>query len=342
MPVTVRGVSYSSAAELEQELERLDEMQEAEVSDLRDRGRHAEADRRADAYAAESRRLQAALRELKAKQAAATPQPARPPAAPPTRPRSSPGRQPRSSTSARPRPRPSRPRPSGDLLDLFGPAGPAVEAGGSLVMEGLGLTLAIIALWYVLRPATAGASALESAGGGLVGGLHRLILPIDPLSGKGIAAAQASVDPAVQAAAADVAGAHAPPSSVSLPSPALGPVGPGPTVTRPSGRIVAMPGAPNFGLRVDAAYVPLVAWIESHFGVRATSLWRSRAHNAAVGGANQSDHLSGAVGDFVGTPAAMNRLAGWAKLAGFPFVETPAMSIAAGEGAHTHISFWRP
>lgn len=119
---------------------------------------------------------------------------------------------------------------------------------------------------------------------------------------------------------------------------------PGAPGFRRARRIVPLPG--HAGVRVDAGLVALVGWIERTFKVRATSGHRSPARNEAVGGADNSDHLDGLAVDFAGTTAAMRRLANWARLLPFAYVEfDPLPATRHGDpddhDDHVHISFFR-
>lgn len=90
------------------------------------------------------------------------------------------------------------------------------------------------------------------------------------------------------------------------------------------------------GVQVDSAIAPTVAQFISRFGVTPTSGYRSAAHNAAVGGATHSDHLSGDAVDFSGNPQALAALYAYAQ-GRFPYVEPMAQAKD-----HVHISLRRP
>lgn len=90
------------------------------------------------------------------------------------------------------------------------------------------------------------------------------------------------------------------------------------------------------GVPVDSRIAPEVAALVSRFGVTPTSGLRSAAHNAQVGGAQNSDHLRGDAVDFAGTPQEMSALYQWAQ-GRFPYVEPMAQAKN-----HVHISFRRP
>lgn len=105
----------------------------------------------------------------------------------------------------------------------------------------------------------------------------------------------------------------------------------------PGGTLAPVPDmiATRSGLQVDSAILPAVSRITQSFGVKVNSGYRSAEHNAAVGGAENSDHLRGDAVDFVGPPEAMQALYEWAQ-GKFPYVEP--MSQAHD---HVHISFLR-
>src|SRR2546430_2318830 len=75
MALKVRGRTYDSPAELADAIAELEELRDAEVDDLRERGADARADARADAYEADLHAMRASLREANEKAAAATEQP---------------------------------------------------------------------------------------------------------------------------------------------------------------------------------------------------------------------------------------------------------------------------
>lgn len=101
----------------------------------------------------------------------------------------------------------------------------------------------------------------------------------------------------------------------------------------PSKGIVGIPGT---SYQANSAIIPDVTSITRKFGVRVNSGYRSPEHNAEVGGAPHSDHLTGNAIDFVGTPQQMRALYQWAQ-GRFPYVEPWGQ---AG-GNHVHISFIR-
>jgi hypothetical protein len=89
------------------------------------------------------------------------------------------------------------------------------------------------------------------------------------------------------------------------------------------------------GVQVDPAIASQVQQIVSRFGVTPTSGYRSPQHNAAVGGAPASDHLSGDAVDFGGSPAQLAALYKYAQ-GRYPYVEPMAQARD-----HAHISFRR-
>ena len=94
-------------------------------------------------------------------------------------------------------------------------------------------------------------------------------------------------------------------------------------------------GIPGTSYQANSAIIPRVESIIKNFGVRVSSGYRSPEHNAEVGGAEHSDHLTGNAIDFAGTPEQMTRLYNWAQ-GKFPYIEP--MSQAKD---HVHISFIR-
>ena len=91
------------------------------------------------------------------------------------------------------------------------------------------------------------------------------------------------------------------------------------------------------GIQVDKALLPTVSQIVRQFGVKVNSGYRSPTHNAQVGGAPSSDHLSGNAVDFTGSQENMRRLYAWAQTQPFKYLE-PWDKAATG-GVHVHISF---
>lgn len=91
------------------------------------------------------------------------------------------------------------------------------------------------------------------------------------------------------------------------------------------------------GIQLQSNILGAAEQLAKQYGVKINSGYRSAAHNAAVGGAPHSDHLSGDAVDFTGSPAAMRALYNYAIKAGYAYVEPWAQ---AG-GNHVHISFAR-
>lgn len=91
------------------------------------------------------------------------------------------------------------------------------------------------------------------------------------------------------------------------------------------------------GIQVDPAIAPEVQSVVGQFGVHPTSGYRSPSHNAEVGGATHSDHLSGDAVDFGGSPQQLAALYAWALKQRFPYVEPMGQAKD-----HVHISFAGP
>lgn len=91
------------------------------------------------------------------------------------------------------------------------------------------------------------------------------------------------------------------------------------------------------GIQVDNSILPAVEQVAQQFGVKVNSGYRSAAHNAQVGGAEHSDHLTGDAVDFTGSPQQMAALQAWALKQKFPYVEPTSQT----HGSHVHISFRR-
>lgn len=124
------------------------------------------------------------------------------------------------------------------------------------------------------------------------------------------------------------------PTLTQRPEPA---VGANPATAGPS-RLTSVPTniAARPGIEVNSQIAPDVAQVANLFGVKVESGFRSAEHNAAVGGAENSDHLKGNAVDFVGSPQAMQHLYQWAQ-GKYPYVEPWDQS----GGNHVHISFIR-
>jgi len=106
-----------------------------------------------------------------------------------------------------------------------------------------------------------------------------------------------------------------------------------------SKKIVPVP--PQFatrgGISVTAPTLSQAEQLSRQFGVKINSGYRSPKHNAEVGGAPNSDHLSGNAVDFVGSPKAMRALYNYAQSHGYAYVEPWSQT----GGSHVHISFAR-
>lgn len=90
------------------------------------------------------------------------------------------------------------------------------------------------------------------------------------------------------------------------------------------------------GVDVNQQILPSVLSVAKAFDVQVNSGYRSPEHNASVGGAENSDHLSGDAVDFTGSPANMKALYTWAQ-GKFPYVEPWDQT----GGTHVHVSFLR-
>lgn len=94
--------------------------------------------------------------------------------------------------------------------------------------------------------------------------------------------------------------------------------------------------ATRAGIQLDAAVLPTADQIAQRFGVRINSGYRSPQHNAAVGGAAGSDHLTGDAVDYTGAPSQLAALYAWAQRQKFPYLEPMGQSRD-----HVHISLAR-
>lgn len=214
-------------------------------------------------------------------------------------------------------------------------AGDFTGSAGGLAVAIVGgiLGLLLLDLLVSSRGASIAGAGLRWSGGAL----QRLVSPSDPLTRPGSSTTSTPSAPAPATATGKAPANRSPGTSTRT---SWGADYGGPLYPTPAGRLVPIPGAA--GHTVDAAYSGFVGWIERQFGVVATSGYRDPAANAAAGGAPGSDHLRGLAVDFGGSAAAMERLYRWALGFGFPYVESPAQAVAAGEGPHVHISFFRP
>jgi hypothetical protein len=161
-----------------------------------------------------------------------------------------------------------------------------------------------------------GPAAYERILGAFGQGIRKLVDPSDPLVGA------------------------APATRVAAPAGARGPVGV--RSAGPAG-LVPVPAslAQRPGIMLDRRIASQAEQVARAFGVKISSGYRTRAQNAAAGGAPDSDHLDGDAADYVGPRAAMERLYAWALGQGFPYVEPRAKSLDSDQ-PHVHISFLRP
>jgi hypothetical protein len=167
-----------------------------------------------------------------------------------------------------------------------------------------------------------GPGAVERILGAFGGGLTKLTSATDPIIGRGVLPAGPSSTVAGGAAVGSLDPTPTPKPSKGLPGFSREPL---PTQYAQGGRTIY----------VDSTIVGQVEQIAKHFGVTVSSGYRDPAHNAEVGGAPRSDHLTGGAVDFVGPAWAMNALRAWAQ-GRFPYVEP-----ASQAPDHVHISFFR-
>ncbi len=106
----------------------------------------------------------------------------------------------------------------------------------------------------------------------------------------------------------------------------------------PSTQLATVPPqyATRGGIQVDSRYLTQIEQLAAQFGLKVNSGYRDAAHNAEVGGASGSDHLSGDAVDFTGPASAMQALYSYAQ-GKFPYVEPWSQT----GGSHVHISFAR-
>lgn len=117
-----------------------------------------------------------------------------------------------------------------------------------------------------------------------------------------------------------------------------------PNIPAPQGggagmKLVGVPDgfATKSGIQLNAPVASTAEALAKQFGVKINSGYRSPAHNAAVGGAENSDHLSGNAVDFTGSAAAMRALYAYAQKQGYAYIEPWSQT----GGSHVHISFIR-
>lgn len=117
-------------------------------------------------------------------------------------------------------------------------------------------------------------------------------------------------------------------------SPSGGPAGPtGPSGS--SGGSNALVTIPGTNQKAQSRWINQIGAITRMFGVTVSSGYRTAQHNAEVGGAPNSDHLTGNAVDFVGSQSALQKLQAWAGR--FWYVEPWSQT----GGTHVHISFNR-
>lgn len=129
------------------------------------------------------------------------------------------------------------------------------------------------------------------------------------------------------------------PTFSPLPAPAAAtvPAQPLPGSSKLALAAVPLTLATRKGIDVDQQILPAVENVAKQFGVQVNSGYRSPQHNAQVGGAEHSDHLTGDAVDFTGSPQQMAALQAWALRQKFPYVEPTSQT----HGSHVHISFRR-
>jgi Peptidase M15 len=181
-----------------------------------------------------------------------------------------------------------------------------------------------------------GPAGVDKLSGLASSGIGKLLDPHDPLIGHGAPAPPTQLaEAAVTSAGVGIPGSG---SAVAQLDPFKTPAAKAATSVFGS-PLATLPRTATQGgrtIELDSRVVDQATAIVNHFGVRVSSGYRDPAHNAEVGGAKNSDHLSGDAADFVGTPAQITRLYAWAVKQGFPYVEP--LSQAKD---HVHISFLR-
>lgn len=98
----------------------------------------------------------------------------------------------------------------------------------------------------------------------------------------------------------------------------------------PTGNLVSYAGR-----QFDSSVVSNMRYIAENFNLSVTSGYRSPEHNEAVGGVENSYHLSGRAGDFVGSVADMQAAEAWARANG----AVEVLRHDAGSGYHLHVAF---
>jgi hypothetical protein len=200
-----------------------------------------------------------------------------------------------------------------------------VGVGGFLIFAGfsiLGLALLRAAL------GGKGPAAVDKIFALAGGSFQKLLSPTDPIIGHGdpLPAPTSGAPPGLTGPVGTPTG------GAGLAPGLVGPVG------SSSGGLATVPAgiSQRSGIQVARGVLAAVESVAGKFGVKVSSGFRSSAHNAEVGGAPKSDHLTGDAADFVGTPAALSALYAWAIKQGFPYVEPLSQSKD-----HVHISFKR-
>ena len=193
----IRGRTYASAEQLLEEIEQLEQMRDAELDELRGRGAHAAADKRADAYERELNELRAGVRKYREREASSTEQP-------PDTPRRS-----RRQLAGAARRRAKRPssrrlfggRASSRILRETGARGAYVSTT-RVLLELAGMVIGIALLINLLeseRGAGNRYSGLDTFTGLLergVDALGRFIGPVDPFTGVDVTTGRPAGAPA--------------------------------------------------------------------------------------------------------------------------------------------------
>ncbi len=104
--------------------------------------------------------------------------------------------------------------------------------------------------------------------------------------------------------------------------------------SRGGGNLGAVPNHPGWqGMRPEAQQWTRRA-LGQFQGIRFSSGFRDPAHNARIGGAKNSKHMSGLATDFSGPNATLDKLAAWGRQQGFKVIwQSP------GHYDHVHISW---
>lgn len=102
------------------------------------------------------------------------------------------------------------------------------------------------------------------------------------------------------------------------------------TPTTPTGQLV-----PYAGYQFDQGILANVQYLDTNFDLRVSGGHRTEERNREVGGVPNSNHLTGRAADFVGSPAAMQAGAAWARANG----AREAIVHNAGSGTHLHVAW---